>query len=149
MGTVNDITWMNMSRGSIKSCRLTRMAEGPGAELRGVNHTHRSSISALSRITACPPAALLDYHNLRSKASITKSPYHTTTSPFLLRYFLPRGPLVLADSRSEGSLMAKNRRRTRKKRTKQSRCMSFALHPATLLTDLMRCRPGDGDRHTP
>jgi hypothetical protein len=46
------------------------------------------------------------------------------------------------DRRSEGLLMAKNRRRTRKERTKQSRRMSFIVrHPADipqwLLTGVM------------
>jgi hypothetical protein len=50
------------------------------------------------------------------------SPHHSGTA-FSLSTF-PSRPI---DIRSEGFLMAKNRRRTRKKRTKQNRRMSFMI----------------------
>ena len=56
-------------------------------------------------------------------------------SPALLHPSLPSRtrPSTPIDSRSEGSLMAKNRRRTRKKRSTRSQCTSFQVlgqHPA-------------------
>jgi hypothetical protein len=60
---------------------------------------------------------------------------------------------VSIDHRPEDLRMAKNRHRSRKVRTKQSRRMSFVVeHSAMPLTDLnhlMGRRPGDINRCTP
>jgi hypothetical protein len=49
------------------------------------------------------------------------------------------------DSSSEGLLMAKCRFQSHKKPTNQHRRTSFRTIPLRLLTDSIRCRPGDTD----
>jgi hypothetical protein len=57
---------------------------------------------------------------------------------------------ITIDRRYKGLRVAKDRRQTRKVRTKQIQCMSFAVkHPAMRLIDLMGCRPGDINRRSP
>jgi hypothetical protein len=78
------------------------------------------------------------------------NPQISPSSPALASLSFLGHPAI--DHRSDGLRMAKNHRRTRKVRTKQSRRMSFVVeHPALTmpLTDLMGRRPGDINRRTP